>query len=114
MRRFDAFASGVADVAGSSITFAITTACVSAFMVGGYFIEYNDLWKLISDSFNGYAPLLLLLILQNSQNKDTKAVQAKLDELVSATEGARNELIAIEDESSDIEIEDKRKSKDEC
>lgn len=58
--------------------------------------NYSDSWQLIVNSITTVATFLIVFLIQNSQNRDTAALHLKLDELILATSGARNEIAAIE------------------
>lgn len=61
--------------------------------------NYSDSWQLIVNSITTVATFLIVFLIQNSQNRDTAALHLKLDELILATSGARDEIAAIENSS---------------
>src|SRR5580704_5493231 len=77
-------------------------ACFLAFFiicvwgVSGFLLHFNETWQLIISSFSAVISILMLFIIQNSQNRHTIAIQLKLDEIIRATKGAHNEMMDIE------------------
>jgi low affinity Fe/Cu permease len=77
------------------IVFAAAGATVIAWLLTGPFFSYSDSWQLIMNTWTGVATFLMVFLIQNSQNRDSSAIQAKLDELI-RTSSARNTLVGIE------------------
>ncbi len=77
-------------------------ACISAFFIIlvwgllGPFLRFNNTWQLIISTLAAIISILMLFIIQNSQNRHTIAIQLKLDEIIRATKGAHNEMMDIE------------------
>jgi low affinity Fe/Cu permease len=71
-------------------------ALVLAWMVAGPFMDFSDTWQLLINTPTTVITFLMVFVLAASQNRDTSALQLKLDELIRATERARNEFIGIE------------------
>jgi len=69
-------------------------------MTGSYF-HYSDTWQLVINTGTTIITFLMVFLIQNTQNRDGKAVQLKLDELIRATKGARNQYVGLEDLSDD-------------
>ncbi len=79
---------------------AAVLICVVWAITGPYF-HYSDTWQLIINTLTNLVTFVMVFLIQRSQNKDTLAVQLKLNEIIAAVRGASNELIAIEDLSED-------------
>jgi low affinity Fe/Cu permease len=91
---------------------AATAAAIGAILlwavVGPYF-HYSDTWQLIVNTGTSVATFLMVFLIQNSQNRDTGAIQMKLDELIRVTEAARNKLVQLE-ELPEEEVEEIKES----
>ena len=94
----------VACAVGSPWAFLIAVLIVLGWAVAGPLLDYSPEWQLFINTGTTIATFLMLFILQNSQNRDTKAVNIKLDELLRAIEGARTGLANV-GERSDEELE---------
>ena len=92
---FAALADKVARAAGHAGASAIATAIIVAWAVSGPFFNYSETWQLVINTGTTIVTFLMVFLIQNSQNRDGAAVQAKLDELVRSS-SARNEFIGIE------------------
>jgi|GEM_PF-4486033 len=95
-RAFTAFANQVAHLAGRPISFVLCCAIIIVWAVSGPIFHYSDTWQLIINTGTTIITFLMVFLIQNTQNRDGAAVQAKLDELIRALEGARNHFIGIE------------------
>ena len=105
MRRlFTAFASHIAGAAGRPATFVVAIAIVVIWAVSGPLFGWSDTWQLVINTGTTIVTFLMVFLIQNSQNRDAAAMQAKLDELLRAVRTARNEFIGIE-HLTDEEIE---------
>jgi low affinity Fe/Cu permease len=95
--------------AGQPISFVIALALVGLWMISGLLFGFSDTWLLILNTIATINATLMVFIIQNTQIRDTKALQLKLDELLYALKEAQNELIAIEElEEEELEIFKKR------
>ncbi len=92
---FTAASNGVARGAGSPITFAASCAIVIVWAVTGPMFGYSDTWQLVINTGTTIVTFLMVFLIQNTQNRDGAAIQAKLDELIRAS-GAQNAFIGIE------------------
>jgi low affinity Fe/Cu permease len=102
---FERFASHTSQITGKPVTFLLAVVTVVAWAVTGPIFHYSDTWQLVINTGTTIVTFLMVFLIQNTQNRDTVALQLKLDELILATRGARNDLACIEDGSEkDIEI----------
>lgn len=94
--RFSDFAARSALIIGSASAFVIATTSVIVWALTGPFFHFSDTWQLIVNTGTTLVTFLAVFLIQHSQNKDGKAIQLKLDELIRSTERARNTLIDLE------------------
>ena len=94
-RAFTAFASKVAKWAGHPVAFALGAATVVIWAVSGPYFHFSETWQLVINTGTTIVTFLMVFLIQNSQNRDGAAIQAKLDELV-RTSAAQNRYIGIE------------------
>jgi low affinity Fe/Cu permease len=97
-----------AEVFGSPWAFVGAVLIITVWILTGPLYHYSDTWQLVANTSTSIITFLMVFIIQNSQNRDTRAIQLKLDELIRATEGTRNALVNIED-LSDEQIQQLRK-----
>jgi low affinity Fe/Cu permease len=101
---FTNFARTTARLSGRPGTFGLAVAIIIVWGVTGPLFHFSDTWQLVINTGTTIVTFLMVDLIQNTQNRDSEAVQIKLDELVRAVEGARNALIDLED-MDDKEIE---------
>jgi low affinity Fe/Cu permease len=82
---------------GSAWAFSIACALVLVWGVAGFFFSFSDAWQLVINTGTTIATFLMVFLIQNTQNRDGKALHLKLDELIRSTTKARNRLIDLED-----------------
>ena len=98
---FARFASKVTELSGSTPAFIIALAIVLVWLVTGPLFHYSDTWQLVINTGTTIVTFLMVFLIQRAQNKDSLAVQLKLNELVAAMRGASNRLISAEDLSEE-------------
>ena len=99
---FTEFARWCALALGSPTATVASMALVVGWALTGPLFAYSDTWQLVINTFTTVVTYVMVFILQHSQNHDAKAVQLKLDELVRAVHGARNELAGAEQQSDEV------------
>ena len=82
--------------AGQPLTFVIAVATIIVWAVTGPMFHYSDTWQLVINTGTTIVTFLMVFLIQNSQNRDGAAMQAKLDELLRAVDKAREQFIGIE------------------
>src|SRR4051794_32400546 len=100
-RRFEEFSTKATKWAGSSTAFGLACATIVIWAVVGPVFHFSDTWQLVINTGTTVVTFLMVFLIQRSQNKDSLAVQLKLNELVAAIEGASNRLIDVEDLSEE-------------
>src|SRR5688500_1285328 len=95
-RFFTAAASRIALFAGQPVAFIIALALILLWIVTGPLFDWSDTWQLVINTGTTIVTFLMVFLIQNAQNRDASAIQAKLDELIRAGGRARNEFIGIE------------------
>jgi low affinity Fe/Cu permease len=93
---FERFAQGVAAWAGRPVAFAIAFLIVIGWGLSGPLFGWSDTWQLVINTGTTIVTFLMVFLIQNAQNRDAAAIQAKLDELIRALDTGRNEFIGIE------------------
>ena len=101
---FAALAGKISQAAGSFWTFSLAFAIVLAWAATGPVFGYSETWQLVINTGTTIITFLMVFVIQHAQNKDMRAVQLKLNELIAAVEGASNRLIDVED-LTDRELE---------
>jgi|SRR5581483_10588077 len=100
---FRRFANGTAGAVGSPIAFFVASATVIVWALLGPHYHYSDTWQLVINTGTTIVTFLMVFLIQNTQNRDARAIHLKLDELVRGNKGARNKLVDLE-HCSDEEI----------
>jgi low affinity Fe/Cu permease len=103
-RFFNWCATQISAAAGHPLTFGIAVALIVVWGVSGPLFNFSDTWQLVINTGTTIVTFLMVFLIQNSQNRDAAAMQAKLDELLRAVGEAREQFIGIE-HLTDREIE---------
>jgi low affinity Fe/Cu permease len=111
-RLFTRIATFIAGLAGQPLTFLLAVAIVATWAFTGPLFGFSDTWQLVINTGTTIVTFLMVFLIQNSQNRDAAAMQAKLDELIRALRDAREQFIGIE-HLPDAEIEEIRASLEE-
>ena len=99
--RFEKAAASVTKLTGSSTAFLIAVAVILIWAVTGPVFHFSDTWQLVINTGTTIITFLMVFIIQQSQNKDSLAIQLKLNELIASDERASNRLIVVEDLSQE-------------
>jgi low affinity Fe/Cu permease len=102
---FDRFTRWAEHQLGRSVTFALAFLSIVLWGVTGPFFAWSDTWQLVINTGTTIVTFLMVFVIQNTQNRDTQALQLKLDELIRVNAAARNSLMGLE-EKSESEVED--------
>src|SRR5690242_2206170 len=95
-RLFTVIASKSARALGQPLAFIISSLLVIIWAVSGPFFNYSDTWQLVVNTATTVLTFLAVFLIQNSQNRDGAAIQAKLDEILRSLDEARNQFVGIE------------------
>jgi len=98
---FRVFARRSSIVLGSAWAFSGAVLVILVWILTGPTFHFSDTWQLIINTATTIITFLMVFLIQNTQNRDAKAVHLKLDEMIRALEGARNQLVDLEDLSDE-------------
>ncbi len=101
---FHRLSTFVSNAVGSPYSFVLAIIVILAWAISGPIFKFSDTWQLVINTGTTIITFLMVFLIQNTQNRDSKAVHLKLDELLRATRSARNQIINVED-MSDEELE---------
>jgi low affinity Fe/Cu permease len=96
---FDRFARWAEHQLGRSIAFALAVLSIVVWGVTGPLFGWSDTWQLVINTGTTIVTFLMVFVIQNAQNRDTQALQMKLDELIRVNMAARNSLVGLEEKS---------------
>jgi low affinity Fe/Cu permease len=94
---FERFSNWATAATGSSVAFIIAISVIVIWLATGPVAKYSDTWQLIINTGTTIVTFLMVFLIQKSQNKDSKAIHLKLNELLAAHAGASNRMVDIED-----------------
>src|SRR5579885_2592580 len=98
---FHRFASAASEILGSAWAFIIAAASIVAWALTGPIFHFSDTWQLLANTGTTLVTFLMVFLIQNTQNRDAKAIHLKLDELIRGVQGARTGLVDLEDLSDE-------------
>lgn len=101
---FRQFSNKTSQAAGSAKSFVLAVTIIAVWAVSGPFFDFSNTWQLIINTGTTIVTFLMVFLIQNTQNRDSRAMHLKLDELLMSSKGARSALVDIE-EIADEELE---------
>ena len=107
-KSFTKLANQVSKAAGRPLTFALCVGVVLLWAAAGPVFKFSETWQLVINTGTTIVTFLMVFLIQNTQNRDSRAMQLKLDELIRATEGAHNAVLDLE-ELAELDLDRIRK-----
>jgi low affinity Fe/Cu permease len=107
--RFGKFAARSSHYLGSRWSFIAAIGVIVAWGITGPFFHYSDTWQLVINTGTTIVTFLMVFLIQNTQNRDARAIHLKLNELIHAVDKAKNQMIDVE-KLSELELEDLAKT----
>ena len=98
---FRKFANKISEIVGSPWAFITAVAIIVVWAISGPIFGFSDTWQLVINTGTTIITFLMVFLIQNTQNRDAKAIHLKLDELLRGVEGARTSMVDLEDLSDE-------------
>src|SRR5438477_11548690 len=105
---FRQFAQKISQLVGSSVAFILAVVIIIVWAITGPMFHFSDTWQLVINTGTTIITFLMVFLIQNTQNRDAKAIHLKLDELLKGVKGARTGLVNLE-QLADKELENLQK-----
>lgn len=93
---FSKIATRVSNFVGSPAAFSLALGIVLCWAIAGPFVHFSEMWQLVINTGTTIITFLMVFLIQHTQNKDTQAIQKKLDNLIESIDDADNNLVGIE------------------
>ena len=98
---FRRFAHATSEASGTPLAFAMAVSVIAVWAITGPIFAFSDTWQLVINTGTTIVTFMMVFLIQNTQNRDSKAMQLKLDELIKGVKGARTSMVNLESLSDD-------------